>query len=120
MLLIRKFLAMKEKNFKTWPFLVKFVLLSQLVYCIKYLKFEAEATQSELYHRMSNIEVQNRLHAKEISLLKVEKVEHKKEILQLRERVALLESSAFSNSTSEEKFQKRSKRPVRLLSFLPP
>ncbi len=28
---------MKENNVKTWPFLVKFVLLSQLVYCINYL-----------------------------------------------------------------------------------
>jgi len=68
---------------------------------------------------MSNVEALNRHHEKEISLLKVEKVEDRKEIHQLRERVALLESSTFSNSSSGDKLRRRSKRPARLLSFLP-
>ena len=117
--LIRKFKEMEENPLKTCSFLLKFVLLLQLVYCINNHKFEAEATQSELYQRMSNIEAQNRRHEKEIFLLKDGKVENRKEVQQLRERVALLESSNFSNSPSDEKFRRRSKRPVRLLSFLP-
>ena len=108
-----------EENHLKWSFLVKFVLLLQLVNYINNHKFEAEATQSELYHRMSTVEAQNRHHEKEISLLKVEKVEDRNEIHQLRERVALLEASTFSNSSLEDKLRRRSKRPARLLSFLP-
>jgi len=89
------------------------------MYYINNHKFEAEATQSELYHRMSNVEAQNRHHEKEISLLKMKKVEDGKEIHHLRERVALLESSTFSNSSSKDKLRRKSKRPARLLSFLP-
>ena len=106
---------MTENHLKTISFLVKFSLLLQLVLSIHNHKFEAEATQSELYHRMSNIEAQNRHHEKEISLLKMKKVEDRKKINQLRERVALLESSTFSNLSSGEKFRRRSKRPVRLI-----
>ena len=106
---------MEETHLNPCSFLVKFLLLLQLAYCINNHKFEAEATQSELYHRMSNIEAQNRHHEKEISLLRVEKVEDRREIHQLRERVALLESSTFSNSSLGEKLLGRSKRPARLL-----
>ena len=106
---------MNENHLKTFSFLVKFFLLLQLVLCINNLKFEVEATRSEFYNRVSNIEAQNRHHEREMSSLKTEKVEDRKEIHQLRERVALLESSTFSNSSSGEKFRRRSKRPVRLL-----
>ncbi len=104
---------MNDSHFKTLSFLLKCVLLLQLVYSINY-PFGAEATQSELYVRMSKIEAQNRRHENEISLLKTKKVEDRKEIYQLRERVALLEDSTFTNESSFEK-PKRSKRPVRLL-----
>jgi len=106
---------MEEDHLKMISFLVKISLLLQLVLSIHNHKFEAEAVQSELYNRMSNIEARNRHHEKEMSLLKKEKVEDRKEINQLRERVALLESSTFSNLSSGEKFRRRSKRPVRLI-----
>lgn len=106
---------MEENHLKMLYFLLKCVLLLQVLYCINSCKFEAEATQTELYNRMSQIEDQNRHHEKEISLLKIGKVEDRQEIRQLRERVALLESSTFSNSSLGEKHLRRSKRPVRLL-----
>jgi len=52
---------------------------------------------------MSKIEAQNRRHENEISLLKTGKVEDRKEIHQLRERVALLEDSTFFNAPSDDK-----------------
>ena len=63
----------------------------------------AVATQPEVYDRLSKIEAQNQRHEKEISLFKTEKVEDRKEIHQLRERVALLEDSTFSNVKSGDK-----------------
>ncbi len=68
---------MNENHLKTFSFLVKFFLLLQLVLCINNLKFEVEATRSEFYNRVSNIEAQNRHHEREISSLKTEKVEQK-------------------------------------------
>jgi len=61
---VGNFKGMEEQNLQTCSFLVKFVLLLQLVNYINNLKLEAEATQSELYHRMSNVEAQNRHHEK--------------------------------------------------------
>ncbi len=107
---------MGETIWKNFSFLLKLFILLKLVHFINNTsKCGAEAAQSELHNRMFNIEAQNRHHEKEISLLKMGKVEDRKEIYQLRERVALLESSTFSNSSSEEKIRRRSKRPVRLL-----
>ena len=107
---------MKETHFKTSSFLLKCVMLLQLVYCINHHQFGVDATQSELYGRMSKIEAKSRLHEHEISLLLKEKVEDRKEIHQLKERVALLEeSSSLSNASSDEKLLKRSERPARLL-----
>jgi len=106
---------MEENHFKTVGFLLRCVLLLQLAYSINH-QFGAEATQSELHDRMSKIEAQNRRHENEISLLKTGKVEDKKEIHQLRERVALLEDSTFFNAPSGgDKLLRRSERPVRLL-----
>jgi len=106
---------MEENHFKTFSFLLKFVLLLQLVYSIHH-QFGVEAAQPELHERMGKIEAQNRRHEKEISVLKTEKVEDRKEIRQLRERVALLEDATLTyNASSDEKLLKRSERPVRLL-----
>ena len=105
---------MGETHFKTFSFLLKFVLLLQLVYSINH-QFGADATPSEIYDRLSRIEAQNQHHENEISILKTEKVEDRKEIHQLRERVAILESSTFFNSSSSGEQLKRSKRPARLL-----
>ena len=78
--------------------------------------FGAEATQPEVYDRLFKIEAQNQRHEKEISLLKTEKIEDRKEIQQLKERVALLEDATFSNVTSGDKISRiRSERPARLL-----
>ena len=107
---------MGENKFKTFGFLLKFVLLLQLTYVIRNHQFGAEATQPEVYDRLSKIEAQNHRHEKEISLLKTEKTEDRKEIHQLRERVALLEDSTFSNATPGNKISRtRSERPARLL-----
>ena len=106
---------MVENHWKTCSFLVKLVLLLHLAYSINNQKFEAEATQSELYHRMSNVEAQNRHHEKEISLLKMGKVEDRKEINHLRERVARLEGESSLTNLTSEQTGGRQKRPVRLL-----
>jgi len=79
---------MGENQFKTFSFLLKFALLLQLMlYVIHNHHFGAEASQPEVYDRFSKIEAQNQRHEKEISLLKTEKVEDRKEIHQLRERI---------------------------------
>ena len=107
---------MEETHFKSFSFLLKLVLLVQLMYSIHH-QYGAEAisNQPELHDRMSKIEAQNRRHEVEISILKTEKVEDRKEIHQLRERVALLEDSTFSNASSGGKILTISKRPARLL-----
>jgi len=86
---------MGETQFKTFGFLLKFVLLLQLMYFIRNHQFGAEATQPEVNDRLSKIEAQNQRHEREISLLKTEKIEDRKEIHQLRERVAMLEDSTL-------------------------
>ena len=107
---------MGENQFKTFGFLLKSVLLLQLMNVIHNHHFGAEATQPEVYDRLSKIEAQNQRLEKEISLLKIGKIEDRKEIHQLRERVALLEDSTFSNVTSGDKISRvRSKRPERLI-----
>jgi len=108
-------LEMEENHFKALSFLLKFVLLLQLVYSINH-QFGADASiQPEQHDRLNKVEAQTRRHENEISLLKTEKIEDRKEIRQLRERVALLEDSTFSNASSSEKILTRLKRPVRLL-----
>ena len=94
--------------------LIKCLLLLQLIYFVNHHQFVAEATQSELHERMSKIEATNLQQAREISLLKTNAVEDKKEIHQLKNRVALLEASALTNSTTEIT-KGRQKRPARLL-----
>ena len=107
---------MGEKQFKTFGFLLKFVLLLQLINVIRNHQFGAEATQPEVHDRLSKIEARNQRHEKEISLLKTEKIEDRKEIHQLRERVALLEDLTFSNVAPGDKISRtRSERPARLL-----
>jgi len=106
---------MGENQFKTFGFLLKPVLLLQLMYVIHNHHFGAEATQLEI-DRLTRIEAQNQRHENEISLLKMGKIEDRKEIHHLRERVALLEDAAFSNVTSGDKISRaRLKRPERLI-----
>ena len=89
-----------------------------MLYLIQNHHFGAEATQLEVNDRLSKIEAQNKLHEKEISLLKAGKIEDKKEIRHLRERVALLEDTIFPNVKSSDNISRiRSERPARLLPF---
>ena len=108
---------MGENHFKKFSFLLKLLLILQLLYSIHY-QYGVEATQPELHDRLTKMEAQNRRHEVEISILKTAKIEDRKEIHQLRERVALLEDATFSNVTSGDiKLSQhiRSERPARLL-----
>ena len=107
---------MEPQHFKMFCFLLKFVLFVQLTYSINHHRFGAEAvTESELHERMSKIEAQNYQHKNEISVLKTNAVEDRKEIHKLGDRVAQLEASAFTNNTESKTILKRRNRPVRLL-----
>ena len=110
---LKQMVEMEESRFKMFSFLLKHLLLLQLVYSIHH-QYGAEGVPSELHNRMSKIEAQTRRHESEISILKTEKIKDMKEIHQLRQRIGLLEDSTFYNASSSEKM-KRSKRPVRFL-----
>ena len=105
---------MEDNHFKTICFLLRCVLFLQLSYSINH-EIGAAASQPEVYDRLSKIEAQNLQHEKEISILKTEKIEDKKEIRKLRERVAHLENSAFTDNLKGDKIIERSKRPASLL-----
>ena len=94
-------------------FLLKFVLFLQLTNCI-HRQFGADATQSEMYERMSKIEAHNQQQDKEISLLKTKAIEDRSEIRHLRDRLAHFDASAFTNLQNED-YLERQKRPYRLL-----
>jgi len=90
------------------------VLLLQLTNCINH-RFGADASQSDVYERLSKIEAHNRQQEKEVSVLKIKGVEDRSEINGLRNRVARLEeSSTFTNLTNKE-MAGRQKRPFRLI-----
>ena len=111
---------MESNQFKMFCFLLKCILLVQLTYSIhSHHRFGAEATtQSEIHERMSKIEALNCQHKNEIFLLKTSAAEDRKEIHNLRKRVALLEDSAFLNVAGGDKISGiRPERPARLLPF---
>ena len=87
-------------------FLLKFVLFLQLTNCI-HRQFGADATQSEMFERMSKIEAHNQQQDKEISHLKTKSIEDRIEIDQLRDH--------FTNSLQNDEILVRQKRPYRLL-----
>ena len=104
---------MEEKNFKTFSYLLCCVVIFQLVYSTN-RQFQADAIQSDLQERMKSMEAKNRLQEREVSTLKTNLVEDRKEVHQLRGRVALLEASTSANSPVGKKVG-RPERPVRLL-----
>jgi len=67
-----------------------------------------------LSNRMLEIEAKNRHQEGEIALLKTLRVEDKREIIQLRDRVEHLETS-MTKTTGHETILERQKRPFRLL-----
>ena len=69
--------------------------------------------ESSLGNRMSEIEAKYRQQENEIGILKTLRVEDKKMINQLRDRVEQLESTA-ANAGANEKILERQKRPFRL------
>lgn len=105
---------MEQDSFKTFSFLLKLVLLLQLTNSIHKIQLGANATQPEIYLRMSEIESNNRLQANEISLLKVKSIEDRNEIHLLRDRVFHLESTSFINSTNCKHLLYKQKRAARL------
>lgn len=107
---------MKQESLKMFYFLLKLVLLLQLTNSINQIKLGANAaSQSKVYERMWKIEANNRLQAKEISLLKTISVEDRNEIHQLKGRLAKLEAFTFTNNTNDQETFERQKRPARLL-----
>ncbi len=106
---------MEQDRLKVPFFMLKFVLLLQLTNSINQ-QFGVEASQSEMFERMSKIEVHNQEQQKEISILKNQRKEDRNEIHHLRERVSQLEASTPTNNmTNEDSMLRRQKRPVRLL-----
>lgn len=105
---------MEHRLLKMLCFLLRGVLLLQLMYFINQHQFGADANQSELFDRMTKIESKNLKQDNEISLLKMKSIEDRREINELRERVAHLEESQLKNLTTEYALD-RPKRPVRLL-----
>ena len=104
---------MEQDSFKMICFLLRVVLLLQLTYSINH-QVGANASQPEVYERLSKIEAHNRQQEIEISLLKTRAIGDRKEIQQLRDRVAHLEASTLSSIISDTTIW-RQKRPVRLL-----
>ena len=99
-----------------FSFFLKFVLLLELISSINQLQLGANAIpQPEFYERISKIEANNRLQVNEISLLKTKSIEDRSEIHHLRDRVAKLEASTFTNATNYQEISKRQKRPDRLI-----
>ena len=97
-------------------FLLKLMLLFHLTNSINQFQLGANATQPELYERMSKIEATNRLQATEISVLKTNSIEDRSEIHRLRDRVDHLEASISMNKTNnDQEMLERQKRPARLL-----
>ena len=105
---------MEQESFKMFSFLLKIILLLQLAYSINH-QFGAEASQPEVYERLSKVEAHNRQQEKEISLLKTRAIGDRKEIHLLRNRVAHLEAASTLPNLSSDAIIGRSKRPVRLL-----
>jgi len=108
---------MDQDSLKMFSFFLKLVLLLELISSINQLQLGANAIpQPEFYERISKIEANNRLQANEISLLKTKSIEDRSEIHHLRERVAKLEASTFTNDiTNCQEISKRQKRPDRLI-----
>ena len=105
---------MEQDSFKMLSFLLKIILLLQLAYSINH-QFGAEASQPEVYERLSKVEAHNRQQEKEISLLKTQAIGDRKEIHLLRDRVAHLEAASTLPNLSSDAILGRPKRPVRLL-----
>ncbi len=106
---------MDQDSLKLFSFFLRLVLLLELTNSINQLQLGANATQTDLYEKMLEIEANNRLQANEISLLKTKSIEDRSEIHHLRERVAKLEASTFTNATNYQEISKRQKRPDRLI-----
>ena len=69
---------MEQHRFKIHGFLLRSLLLIQLVYSINQNQFGMQASQSELSDRMLKIESKNLQQEKEIALLKIIAVEDRK------------------------------------------
>jgi len=70
---------MDQDSLKMFSFFLRLVLLLELTNSINQLQLGANATQTDLYEKMLEIEANNRLQANEISLLKTKSIEDRSE-----------------------------------------